>query len=160
MTDSCLQEAPARGTDTAAWFRNEHKVTTELADRLRGHVCSIPRVDTTTWLDALRHHFGRFRVHLKKQMRAEEMDGFMQPVLDERPTLAREVDNIKHEHAELSHWLDEIHAELIDVVCDERLLLEDASDRIQNLLTAVRHHQDREELLVTFAFSQDLGAND
>ena len=160
MTDHCLEEAPARETDTAAWFRNEHKVTTQLADCLRGHVCSIPKVDLPLWLDAIRHHFGRFRVHLKNQMRAEEIDGFMQPVLEELPTLAREVDNIKREHSDLSHWLDQIHAELVEVTCDEQLLLEDVCHRIQHLLTAVRHHQDREELLATFAFSQDLAAHD
>lgn len=160
MTDFCLQEPPARGTDTAAWFRNEHKVTTRLAECLGGHVCSVPKVDLPTWLDTVRHHFSRFRVHLKQQMRAEEIDGFMQPVLEERPTLAREVDNIKHEHAELSRWLDQIHTELVELSCDEKLLIEDACHRIQHLLTAVRHHQEREELLATFAFSQDLGGHD
>jgi len=160
MTEFCLDKPLARGMDTAAWFRKEHKVTTELAQCLRGHVCSIPKVEVDAWLDGLRHHFGRFRVHLKNQMQAEEMDGFMQPVLEERPTLAREVENIKQEHAELAHWLDQILAELIEVKCDESLLIEDACQRIEHLLTAVRHHQEREELLVTFAFSQDLAAHD
>ena len=160
MTDFCLEEPLARGTDTAAWFRNEHKVTTQLADRLRGHVCSVPKVDLPMWLDALRHHFSPFRVHLKNQMRAEEIDGFMQPVLEERPTLAREVGNIKREHAELCRWLDQIHTELVELSCDEGFLIEDACHRIQHLLTAVRHHQEREELLATFAFSQDLSAHD
>ena len=160
MTDYCLEEPLARGKDTAAWFRNEHKVTTQLANRLREQVCSVPKVDIAKWLDAIRHHFSRFRVHLKNQMRAEENDGFMQPVLEEHPTLAREVDNIKREHSELSHWLDQIHAELLEVTCDEQLLLEDVCHRIQHLLTALRHHQEREELLATFAFSQDIGAND
>ena len=160
MTDYCLEESPPRDMDIAAWFRKEHKVTIQLAQCLRGHVCSIPKVEVVAWLDGLRHHFGRFRVHLKNQMRAEEMDGFMKPVLEERPTLAREVDNIKREHAELSHWLDQILSELVELKCDEELLIEDACQRIDHLLTAVRHHQEREELLVTFAFSQDLAAHD
>ena len=42
-------------------------------------------------------------------MALEESDGYMASVLERRPTLAPQVDELKHEHAELARIMDGVH---------------------------------------------------
>ncbi len=147
-------------TDIAEWIRREHRSIRELSDALLGEVRLIPRFNRDGWLDALRHRFSRFRVHLQNHFEAEEDGGFLEPVVECRPTLSPEVEHLRREHSEMSRWLDQILDELRSVGPDDELLLEDACHRIERLLSALKHHEDHENLLVTFVFSQDMGEKD
>lgn len=145
---------------TADWIRNEHKAVNHLMDRVKSAVDPVPATERHTWLDALRQNFGRLRAHFKEHIKAEEYDGFMGPVLERRPTLSREVRHLKDEHVELVASLDRIWQDLIDLQPNDTLPLEDACHRIRHLISAIEHHEEHEELLVTFVFSQDIGTSD
>jgi Mg2+ and Co2+ transporter CorA len=56
--------------------------------------------------------------------------------------------------------LDGLHRALHELTPEDRLLARDCRDRIQSLLTYIDHHEELENNLVTFAFTQDIGAHD
>ncbi len=102
-------------TDAASWVRDEHKITSELMDHLREHLGAFPSDQHDVWVDGLRRHFGRFRAHMKSQMQAEEAAGFLQPVIDQRPTLAPQVERLCEEHREIADRLDELCDAMIGI---------------------------------------------
>lgn len=144
----------------AVALQKEHRLVTRLMVEINEQIVRLPSQVSTEWLEDLKRMFGRFRVHMKNHMDAEEVDGFMAPVLERRPTLWREVEHLRHEHVEMAKLFDEVFSELQAVEPEQRLLLADTCHRIQHLISAIEHHEEHEELLVTFVFSQDLGAND
>ncbi len=148
------------GRDVAAWIRDEHKIVAHLTNQVRSILDSDVGDDRDLWLDQLRQNFGRLRAHLKQHMKAEEVDGFMAPVLERRPTLSREVQHLKDEHVELLRMRDEIWEEFVAVVPLDDERDKDTRHRIQHLISALKHHEEHEELLVTFVFSQDIGTHD
>jgi hemerythrin-like domain-containing protein len=141
-------------------LRAEHKTTVALMAELEKLVSALPKQDCGDWLDALRFHFGRFRAHLKSCFRAEETDGFMAPVLEIRPTLAREVEQLKNDHRELSQSLDEIERTTTELRPSDMMPIEDVCHRIERLIASVKRHAEREELLVMSVFNQDIGTHD
>lgn len=145
---------------TAIWLHEEHKTIKGLISNLIPVVAVIPEVHRDAWIDTLRFQFGRLRTHIKNHMDAEESDGFMEPVLERRPTLSKEVEHLKQEHREIVTWLDQIWNELHVITPEDRLLIEDTCHRIRHLISALEHHEEHEELLVSFVFSQDIGSHD
>jgi hypothetical protein len=95
-----------------------------------------------------------------KHMALEESDGYMSAVRECRPALANEVERLKREHSEMMKIMDSIHGALHDLSPDDRLLMRDCCARIENLLSYIEHHDNEETLMVTSAFTRDLGAND
>ncbi len=143
--------------DTPRSLAAEHKIVTALMNKVKSVLAVVPEVHRDQWLDSLRQNFGRLRAHMKQHMQGEEADGFMGPVLEQRPTLSPEVTHLKDEHVEIGKLLDGIWDELVAVKSEDRLLIKDSSHRIQHLLSAIEHHEEHEELLVTYVFSQDIG---
>ncbi len=141
----------------ASQVRAEHVIVNTLSQNLKGLIGTLPQASRDAWLHELRRDFSRYRVHLKNHFAAEEDGGFMVPVLERRPTLAPEVEHLKREHAELVQILDLVQEELEQLSPDDKLIIEDVCLRIQHLISALEHHEEQEELIVTFVFSQDLG---
>ena len=129
-------------------------------DRLREHLSDFPSDQHREWVDGLRRHFGRFRAHMKSQMQAEEAAGFMQPVIDQRPTLAPEVERLREEHREIGDRLDELCDAMIGVDSADAESLRAFGERIGSELASVQQHLEREHLLITSAFNQDIGGNE
>ncbi|NOS99837.1 MAG: hypothetical protein HOP29_04350 [Phycisphaerales bacterium] len=155
---TCVSTKPAK---TAAWMRNEHRIIAGLIANLSAHIAAVPSIGRDEWLSTLVQLVTRFRAHMRGHMKAEEADdGFLTPVLQRRPTLSREVDHLLHEHRELLSLLDQVAEEVAGLCAEDVLLIEDACHRLQHLLSAIRHHEEHEELLVTFVFSQDIGTED
>ncbi len=146
-------------SEIAATLRNEHKIVTDLVNKVSAATALVPAINRGDWLDNLKRHFSRLRVHINNHMAAEERDGFLTPVLELRPTLSFEVEHLRKEHAEIARWLDQIWNELVDIREDDDLLIGDTLHRIKHLISTVRHHEEREELLVSFVFSQDIGGH-
>ncbi|MHC4236449.1 MAG: hemerythrin domain-containing protein [Planctomycetota bacterium] len=82
--------------DIAQWMRHEHEIVEDLAHKLREIVAAVPRAGLDEWIANLRERFDHIRAHLHKHMAMEEHDGYMAAVLERRPTLAEEVDRLKH----------------------------------------------------------------
>jgi len=144
----------------AQWMQKEHAQVQDVANCLRERVCAIPRSCVAQWLDDLRDQFERFRAHLQKHMAMEEHEGYMTSVLERRPTLSRQVDMLKHEHAETTKLMTSIHHELAAITEDDRLTMRDCCNRIRHLMDAVEEHEKEENLIVSYAFTCDIGTKD
>ncbi len=136
---------------------DEHRIVTRLVDNVKSVVAVIPKVNRGEWLAGIRLEFGRLRVHMKQHIEGEETGGFMEPVLEHRPTLSAEVQNLKDEHLQFAKLLDGIWDELSSVTPEDDLLIADMCHRIQHVISAIERHEEHEELLITFVFSQDIG---
>ncbi|UCF33540.1 MAG: hemerythrin domain-containing protein [Phycisphaerales bacterium] len=147
-------------TKVAECIRDEHRRVQELADRLHERTGVAPRADFANWIEDVRDRFDHFRAHMVKHMALEESDGYMTAVKECRPTLANEVERLKREHNEMMKIMDSIHYAVHGLCEDDRLLMRDCCARIENLLSYIEHHDSEETLMVTSAFTRDLGAND
>ena len=145
--------------DLARWMREEHEKVSDLVHLVRKHIAVPPRSDRSQWVLEARSCFRRLGEHLSKHMALEERDGYMQFVLERRPTLAPQVEKLKHEHEELARIMDGVHKAVADLMPDDKLRVRDCCDRIRNLLSYVEHHENAENMLVTFVFTYDMGAN-
>lgn len=141
------------------WLRDEHEKVNELSARLRDQIAGVPRSRGQAWIDELRERFEHLRAHLVKHMALEEHDGYMDAVLELRPTLSDEVDRLRKEHDELRRLQDMIHASLAVLQPGERLLTRDAGRRIEDFLSYVEGHAHHENVLVLAVFTDDIGTN-
>jgi iron-sulfur cluster repair protein YtfE (RIC family) len=128
---------------------------------LHERICSIPRGrDREPWLASLRQEFDHLRAHLLKHFALEESEGYLIPVLEQRPTLTGEVERLKQEHSEMQQILDGIHHQVREVSPESSLMIRDICSRICAVLRFVDEHEERENLLVSFVFTQDIGSKD
>ena len=74
--------------------------------------------------------------------------------------LAEEVSQLGHEHGEMIRIMDAIYTLLRESSAEDRLVIRDCCARIQDLLTYVEQHEQRENMLVLTVFTQDLGELD
>jgi hypothetical protein len=146
--------------ENANWIRLEHERVEQLADQLRGKVAVVPRANLGPWIKEIRESFERFRAHFTKHMALEEQGGYLAAVLERRPGLAGQVERLDREHIELIRIMDGVYRLACDMTPDDRLLVRDCCGRINDLLDYVEHHEDEENLLVTYVFSQDIGTKD
>ena len=146
--------------DLASWIRKEHDHVEQLADRLRERVAIIPHVGSEGWIRDTRDRYEHFRAHLQRHMALEEKEGYMEAVLERRPTLSERVERLAQEHRDLARLLDDLHKLAMDLEPDRRLFLRDFCHRVQVLLSYVEHHEDEENDLIGLVFSEDIGTND
>lgn len=146
--------------ELAQWLRKEHDAVREISARMQEKVAVVPRSNQRMWIDELREAFDHLRAHHIKHIALKERDGYMLPVVERRPGLARDVDRLAHEHRELQRILDGIHKDLQELQPDDDLLIRDTCRRIQNLLSYIEHHDADENLLLLTAFTEDLGTTD
>lgn len=149
-----------KNEDLAAWIREEHDKVRDVAGRLQERVAVVPRTNLSRWIQGTTEAFDHFRAHLVKHMALEEQDGYMVPVSEARPALAREVDRLAHEHTEVTRIMDSIHQALHELRPEDRLLMLDVCRRIQSLLEFVEHHEKDENLLVLSVYTTDIGTKD
>ena len=146
--------------NVAEWMHEEHEKVTELANRLRQSSAWIPTSGGEKWVREVGERFEHLRAHLTKHMALEEHEGYLGSVLERRPTLAPQVEQLKHEHGELLKLLDGIHLQIGQIGGGDRLLMLDLGRRIADLLSYIDHHEEHEQLLITYVFTQDIGTKD
>lgn len=140
-------------------IQQEHKALHELMQVLKEHIAATPGPSSAPWLGGLRAGFERLLAHVKRTIALKEQDGYLEAILRERPTLAKQVAAIKTEHGQLIHIADAIQAELADVRPESRVLVADLCTRIQRYMAVYSQHEQRENMIVLFAFNQDLGGD-
>ncbi len=148
---------PLKPDNIAQWIREEHAKVEELMQRLRERSQPAPRIVKDEWIRELRDRFEHLRAHLHKHMAFEEADGYLLQVLDLRPTLSDQVERLRREHRQLLRILDSIHALLEGLQRDDQLIIRDVCARIRDLLEYLEQHENQENMIVTHAFTQDLG---
>jgi hemerythrin-like domain-containing protein len=146
--------------DLAAWMREEHDRVHDLRDKLTEKTATMPRINVDEWLKEVRDRFEHLRAHLIQHMGLEEHDGYLNSVLELRPTLAPQVEKLNREHKELRSIMDSIFRDLQQVGVGDNLLIMDLSWRISQFLSYITHHEEHEQLLVTYAFTQEIGTKD
>ncbi len=148
--------------EISEWIKTEAKIIEELSDRLSKAAACIPSRNESAWLTDLRVHFERFRAHFHKHMALEEGGGggYLAPVLELRPEWAGQVEHLQDEHRELSTLMTDIYHELNELEPGKTVTMLDCCRRIQNLMEVIRHHEDRENLILALVFSRDLGTTD
>lgn len=146
--------------DLAAWMQTEHQTLVRLGKLLKEHIAVMPEGNLGGWLGSLREGFGRLAAHLERHFTAKEADGYLEHVIACQPTLARQVEQCRHEHVELARLAKRIEAELAETTPEDRVLVADAVARIQRFLAVVGAHEQRENMITLFAFNQDIGSGE
>ncbi len=145
--------------ELALRLQEEHKALHELSRVLREHIAATPTTPNANWLNGLRTAFDRLHAHIQRCIDMKVQDGYLETILKERPTLAEQVGSIKNEHGQVLRMADAIRNELAQIRPEDRLLIADASARVQRFMAVVGQHEQRENMIVMFAFNQDLGSH-
>lgn len=146
--------------EISRWIREEHDAVDKLARELQAQVAMVPRTQIKTWIQETQASLRRFDEHLVKHFALEEQDGYLEAVVERRPTLALEVDRLRRQHSELSRVLGSIRRDLEPITDVDTLLIEDSCIRIQTMLRFIADHESRENLIIISVFTSDLGTKD
>ena len=146
--------------EMAAWMQDQHKSLLDLTRTIREHIVSQPGVQCPDWLSGLREGFKRLRSHLSAAYDAKQSGGYLTHVLEVRPTLAPQVEKIRHEHDEILRMAEWIDRELDELTCKDRLLIADAGARIQRFMAVTAQHNQQEAMITMLVFNQDFGGID
>jgi hemerythrin-like domain-containing protein len=145
--------------ETTLRLQEEHKALAELTQMLKEHIAATPQVDHGSWVEGLRTAFGRLDAHIRRCIDMKVQDGYLETILKERPTLATQVERIKSEHGQLLRMSEAIREDLAKTRPEDHLLVADACARVQRFMAVVGQHEQRENMIVMFAFNQDLGSH-
>jgi len=145
--------------ELAARLQEEHRALHRLIQVLKEHIAVVPSYDTGQWLDGLRTAFERLHAHIERSFAMKSKDGYLETILKERPTLARQVEGIQAEHGQLLRMAESIRNDMASTRPDDRLLVADACARVQRFMAVVAQHEQRENMIVMFVFNQDLGVH-
>ena len=144
----------------AAWMQTESDRVRELSNHLREHIIAVPSGSLTAWLKELAQRFDDFTAHVRRMMEIEEEDGYLAPVIEMRPTLAKQVELLQREHEELRRLMDDLHTAVHGLKPEENLLIRDCCTRVQVFLGHVDRHEQHENHIVLYTLTQDMGVND
>ena len=139
------------------WIRREHAVVQDLSNQLRQSIAVIPRSPSPEWLNTIRNGFEKFRAHMIQHIALARSQGYLAAVLEHRPTMSGEVDNLRRGHDQIMRLMDGIHRDLLEVQTEDLMMLREYCGRIERVLAEVDHHEERENNLVTYTFFQDIG---
>lgn len=139
-------------------LQEEHKALLQLSQVLREHIAAMPTTDQGPWLSGLRVAFDRLHVHVERCIAMKTKNGYLETILRERPALTRQVEAVKREHGQILRLGEEIRASLQAIKSDENLLVVEACARVQRYMSIVTQHEQKENMIVLFAFNQDMGA--
>lgn len=143
--------------ELSQWMRKERDTLIELNKILRQHIAAKPDVNLDEWLRGMRVGFERLQKHLERHFAAKEADGYLGMVIEQRPTLSGQVEQMRNEHDEILHMGEQILRDLSELQPENRLLLADSCARIQRFMAVVADHDQREIMITMYVFSQDIG---
>lgn len=139
-------------------LQEEHKALLQLSHVLKTHIAAMPTAKLGQWLAGLRAAFDRLNAHVQRCIAMKEKDGYLETILRDRPALTRQVEAIKSEHGQLVRMGDGIRDDLASTRPEDRVLVDDMCARVERYMTVVAQHEQRENMIVMFAFNQDLGS--
>lgn len=143
--------------ELSQWMRKERDTLIELNKVLRQHIAAKPDVNLDEWLQGLRVGFGRLQKHLERHFAAKEADGYLGMVIEQRPTLSGQVEQMRKEHDEILHLSEHIVRDLSEMQPENRVLQADICARVQRFMAVVADHDQREIMITMYVFSQDIG---
>ena len=143
--------------DIVRWLRDEHNGLHERVDRLREKLAKPPRGDRRVWVEELQACYDEFAASVRQRMAHEEEAGYLKPVVQARPSLAAQVELLKHEHDELARIIASVGCAVHELSPEDNLLLRDCGKRIESLLSWLERHEEHENHMVLYVFSQETG---
>ncbi|HOO16457.1 MAG: hemerythrin domain-containing protein [Phycisphaerae bacterium] len=146
--------------DLANWIRQERARVDELSYLVRKHLAVPPPTGRARWIPEVRECFRRLSDHMRRHMALEESEGYMNEVRKLRPALSRELDRLQHEHGELCRLMDHIQVGLDEMQPEDNLIVRSYCAQIGMLLSYVERHEEEEQNLVVYAFSEDIPEQD
>ncbi|MFH1748388.1 MAG: hemerythrin domain-containing protein [Planctomycetota bacterium] len=141
--------------DVVRWLCHDHSEAGEVTDCLREIMARPPRGDRRQWVQELRTRFEDAMVSTRQHMDTMEAGGYLHPILEARPSLAPQVELLKHEHIELKRLIDGIRIAVEELSPHDNLLMRDCCKRIENLLSWIERHQEHETHIVLYVFAKD-----
>jgi hemerythrin-like domain-containing protein len=145
--------------ELAEWMHREHEALIELNKILRKHIALMPEVNLDDWLHGLKTGFDRLRTHLERNFAAKEAGGYLSIVIEQRPTLAAQVESIRREHGEILRMAERILRDMENLAPEYRLLVGDISARVQRFMAVVNQHDQRENMITLLVYNQDIGTD-
>ncbi len=140
--------------------RQEHKRLQEIKSALLATLDHSAEDDPAGWLEELITRFEHFRAHLIHRIALSEIGGFLDVVLERRPTLASQVEHLKSSHQEMIEMAGETMRELRELDRNRLDSVTQAGLLVKMALSEVKYHEEAEQLLVSFVFTQDTGVGD
>jgi hypothetical protein len=140
--------------------RQEHERLREIKATLVTALKCPPSADPAECLNKLRDAFEHYRAHLVHRIALEEIGGFLNVVVERRPDLATEVENLRRDHRELISRAGDTMKKLRSLAAGTPEALEQAALLVRMSLAEVNYQEEAESLLVSFIFNQDTGVAD
>jgi hemerythrin-like domain-containing protein len=148
---------PTHEEELGLRLQEEHKALLQLSQVLKQHLATQPSVNLSPWLDGLRIAFDRLQAHIERCITMKTRDGYLRTILQQRPTLGKQVAAIQAEHGQLLRLGEGIRNDLAAARPDDRMLIGDLCARVLRFISVVDQHEQRENMIVLFAFNQDIG---
>jgi hypothetical protein len=140
--------------------RDEHRKLDEIKTGLEAALERGGQSDRRKWLDEIRTRFEHFRAHLIHRIALEEIGGFLQVVVERRPTLSKQVEHLRLAHHEMIRIAEETMSTIRELPADKPESAGQAALLVRMMLSEVRYHEEAEQLLVSSVISQEIGGPD
>jgi hemerythrin-like domain-containing protein len=140
-------------------LQEEHKALMQLSQVLKEHIAGQPNVSLSQWLEGLRVAFDRLQAHIERCVAMKTKDGYLDMILQQRPTLAKQVAGVQAEHGQLLRLGEGIRNDLAATRPEDRVLIGDLNARVLRYMAIVAQHEQRESMIVLFALNQDIGGH-
>ena len=79
------------------------------------------------------------------------------PVVEQRPTLSKQVETLRHQHDELRRLMEDLEGAVHGLRPEDQLLIRDCCTRLQIFLGHVQRHEEHENHIVLYTFTTDIG---
>ena len=139
-------------------LQEEYKALIQLSRVMKEHIAAQPGGNLTEWLRGLRVAYDRLYAHIERSFDMKARDGYLETILKEQPALGRQVESIKNETTQILRMGAGIRADLETLAPSDNVLVTETCARVQRFMTVVAQHEQRENMIVMFAFNQDIGA--
>ena len=113
--------------------------------------------DFTRKLSTLAFVSKSLRRHLQRLMNLEETDGYMDVVLETKPNLSRDVEQLRHEHDRFQHATKRIVRRFEQLLPTDEVGFNRACDELADFLQKLEIHTRREAKLIQDTFEQEEG---
>ncbi len=140
--------------------RLEHERLRDITKALEDSLRSDAGDDLEGWLAEVCKSFEHFRAHLIHRIALEEIGGFLDIVVERRPTLSKQVEHLREGHAKMIEMAGETLSGLRCLSCTCKDARQQAGIYVQIMLSEVNYHEESENLLVASVFTDDLGVGD
>ena len=155
-----MTEVNNAGENLGQWMRSEYQALGGLSRMIKEHLAKMPDVNRGEWLQGLKAGFDRFRAHITRNFAAQESGGYLNMIVEQRPTLADRVDGLRAEHCQMLAMAERIRVDLSETQATDNLLVADACARMQRFMAVVHQHNQRENMLALLVFNEDIGAGE